>query len=378
MGNKKMKIAIDARFYRKSTGGIGRYTRALLLELSKIDHNNQYTIFLTPNDKLEYNIKAKNFIPQIVDIKHYSVAEQTKFLKILNRGDFDLVHFTNFNHPILYKKKFIATIHDLTLMLYPGGKHSLAKKIGFKLVISKAVKKAVKIISVSEATKKDLINVFKADTKKIKVIYEGIDESYKMKKQELRTKNENILKKYNITKPYLLFISQWRPHKGIVQLVESFEILKKKFKISHQLVIVGKSIPGFPEISYTIHHTPYTKDIVTPGFVAEEDLPILYQNADVFVFPSHYEGFGLPPLEAMACGTSVAASNVSCIPEILGSAAIYFDPYSPEKIAEAIYKILHSLSLKKTLIGRGLAQAEKYSWTKMAKETLDLYRNIEV
>ncbi|MCL5795420.1 MAG: glycosyltransferase family 4 protein [Patescibacteria group bacterium] len=371
-----MKIAIDARFYRKSTGGIGRYTRALLLELSRIDGKNQYTIFLTSNDKLEYDIKAKNFTVRVIDIKHYSISEQTKFLKILNQGKFDLVHFTNFNHPILYKKKFIATIHDLTLMLYPGGKYSLIKKAGFKLVITRAVKNAARVISVSEATKQDLINVLSAGPGKIEVIYEGIDDNYNVKCQMSNVKTIEILKKYNISKPYLLFISQWRPHKGIIQLVEAFKILKEKYTIPHQLVIVGKPIYNFPEIPYTIHHTPYTKDIVTPGFVAESDLPILYQNADIFVFPSHYEGFGLPPLEAMACGVPVAASNVSCIPEILGKAAIYFDPYEPADIAQKIQKIITEPNLRKKLIQDGVTQSKKYSWHKMAKETLALYRKI--
>lgn len=371
-----MNIAIDARFYRKSTGGIGRYTRALLSELSKIDHKNQYTVFLTPEDKLEYNIQAKNFREQVVDIKHYSLGEQTNFLKILNKSKFDLVHFTNFNHPILYNKKFVATIHDLTLMLYPGGKHSLIKKTGFKLVISKAVKRARKIISVSKATKNDLINVLRADPQKIEVIYEGIDQNYSVKRQALSLKPFELLTKYNITKPYLLFISQWRPHKGIIQLVEAFDILKEKYQIPHQLVIAGKPISSFPEILQAINNASHTKDIIMPGFVAEEDLPMLYQNADIFVFSSHYEGFGLPPLEAMACGTPVAASNVSCIPEILGQAAMYFDPYEPVDIADKIQQVLVDKNLQKEMTKRGLEQAKKYSWEKMAKETLAFYKKV--
>lgn len=371
-----MKIAIDARFYRNTTGGIGRYTRALLHELEKLDRDNQYTIYITPEDDAEYDLRAKNFQKVISPISHYSIAEQTKFLNILNRGKFDLVHFTNFNHPILYRGKFVITIHDLTLMLYPSfsAKRSFIKKWGLGITMKNAIKKAQKIIAISKATKKDLVKVLQADPAKIEVVYEGIDPQYNTRPIVYRLSS---LAKYKINKPYLLFISQWRPHKGILQLVEAFEILKKQFKIPHQLVIVGKPNPDFPEIPKAISHSSFVKDIITPGFVDEEDLPELYRQAELFVFPSHYEGFGLPPLEAMACGTPVVASNVSCVPEILGKAAVYFDPYEPADIA----KTVHTASTKEQknkeiMVKKGLEQARKYSWKKMAAETLEIYNNV--
>lgn len=372
-----MRIAIDARFYRKSTGGIGRYTRALLSELAKLDKINQYYIYLTKEDELEYDLIAKNFHKKIIDISHYSIAEQTKFLAELNRQKYDLVHFSNFNHPLFYRGKFIVTIHDLTLMLYPPTKkkHSIIKKIGLNLTMKNAVQRAEKIIAVSKATRNDLINVLGAKPQKIEVIYEGIDSAYKkiISNSQFSIPNE-ILKKYNIRKPYLLFVSQWRPHKGILQLIKVFEILKKNYKLKHKLVIVGKANADFPEIPYAIRHTPYAKDIVTPGFIDEKDLPELYRQASLFVFPSHYEGFGLGPLEAMACGTPVVSSSTSCMPEILDDAAIYFDPYDPSDMADKINQVLINGKLRKNLIRHGQIQLKKYSWHKMAKKTLQLYQ----
>jgi len=376
-----MKIAIDARFFRKSTGGIGRYTRALIRELAKIDHKNQYLVYLTPEDEEEYDeetknlgLKTKNFKKKIIPIVHYSVSEQTKFLKILQKDQLDLVHFTNFNHPLFYKGKFVVTIHDLTLMLYPPAKakHSQLKKFGLKLTMNNAVKKAEKVIAVSKATKKDIINVLKADKEKIDVIYEGIDEQY----QQSSVISHQSSVKYGIKKPYLLFISQWRPHKGIIQLVEAFEILKKQYRILHKLVIVGKPNSDFPEIPEAIQHSFRAKDIITPGFIAEEDLPGLYREASAFVFPSHYEGFGLPPLEAMASGVPVVASKVSCMPEILGKAAVYFDPYNPKDMAEQINKVLENAPLRRVMLKKGFHQIKKYSWAKMASDTLQVYKDV--
>ncbi len=379
-----MKIGIDARFYRKETGGIGRYTRALLEELAKIDKTNEYIVYITPEDNSEYvqtmqnsNLKSQNFRKKVIPISHYSLSEQTKFLNILKKDKLDLVHFANFNHPIFYPGKFITTIHDLTMMLYPAGKSqkSLVRKFAFARVMDSAAKNASAVIAVSKATKDDVVKVLKADPKNIEVIYEGIDKNYNAKK----TDEHNIkksLKRYNIKKPYLLFLSQWRPHKGILQLLEAFDILKQEYLIDHQLVIVGKPNNHFPEIPNAISKNKYKKDIITPGFVDEKDLPILYQNADCFVFPSHYEGFGLPPIEAMACGAVVAASNVSCMPEVLGDAAAYFDPYSPEAMAEMILKVIKSDKLKNDLRAKGLEQVKKYSWAKMAKETLELYKKV--
>ena len=379
-----MKIGIDARFYRKETAGIGRYTRALIWELAKIDQKNEYVVFITPEDEKEYDeeVRSKNFRKSVVSIKHYSLAEQTKFISVLNKEKLDIVHFLNFNHPIFYQSKFIVTIHDLTVLYFPVGRQQKDsfRRWAFKAVMNNAVKRSNKVIAVSKATKNDIIKSLNGNQEKIEVIYEGIDPNYRITYNTKPVTQERIdinnVTRYtlHVTKPYLLFLSQWRPHKGLPDLIKAFENLKSKHKIPHQLVIGGKPNPAFPEIPQAIRNSPYASEIITPGFIPEEDLPAIYAGADIFIFPSHYEGFGLPPLEAMACGTPVVAANVSCMPEILGNAAEYFVCKDIDNMAEKISNALKDKSRQKEMIELGFKQARKYSWAKMAEETLALYR----
>lgn len=372
-----MKIGIDARFYRKETAGIGRYTRGLLSNLAKLDKKNDYYIFLTPEDMKEYDIKADNFHPISIDITHYTLLEQTKFLSILNSHNFDLVHFLNFNHPILYNKPFITTVHDLTMLLFPVGRSqkSLLRKIAFKKVLTHACQKAKKVIAISEATKNDIIKYLGGKKDNIDVIYEAYDDIYN---DSLSIKEiDKVKQKYNIDKPYLLFVSQWRPHKGLPELIKSFEFLKQKYNIKEKLVITGNPNNDFPQIIDSIKKSKFSSDIVTPGFVDEKDLPILYKGTKAFIFPSFYEGFGLGPLEAMACGAPVISSKLSAMPEILGSAPLYFDPSNLFEMSEQIYKVINDEKLRKQMIDKGFIQAKKYSWIKMTKETLKLYNSID-
>ncbi len=371
-----MNIGIDARFYRSSTAGLGRYTRGLLHNLQNIDHTNQYTIFITPDDDKEYVIDSENFTKVVVPITHYTISEQTKFLNILNSYNFDLVHFLNFNHPILYNRLFVTTVHDLTMLLYPVGRSqkSLIRKIAFQKVMNHAANSATKAIAISQATKKDMVKYLHTKPENIKVIYEGYDDIYHA--DYSRNMVSLAKDRYNLVKPYILFVSQWRPHKGLPKLIQSFEILKSKYNIPHQLVITGKPNHDFPEIINSIKNSKFSADIILPGFVEEKDLPLLYAGTDAFIFPSFYEGFGLGPLEAMACGAPVISSNLSCMPEILGEAAIYFDPHDVNQMAKTIQKVLSDNKLRQNMRQKSLVQASKYSWKKMATETHALYQKI--
>lgn len=360
-----MKIGIDGRFWRASTGGIGRYTRSLLSNLLKIDRQNQYVVFITPADKKEFHLKAKNLKVVVADIGHYSLAEQTKLAKILGREKLDLIHFTNFNHPIFYRKPFVTTIHDLTMTFFPVGRKqkSAIRRHAYNAIMKHAAGKSRAVIAVSEATKKDIVKHLGGKADKIKVIYHGFDKVYH---PQFAT--------YEVAKkgPYILFVSQWRPHKGILKLLEAYKILKERYKIKEKLILVGKPNSAFPEINEAVEKSK-SLEVETPGFVAEKDLTALYQNASAFVFPSVYEGFGLPILEAMACGAPVACSKTSSMPEVGGKAVLYFDPESPEDIAQTVWKILKNPKLKKGLISKGLKQAKKFSWEKSAREHLKIY-----
>ena len=175
----------------------------------------------------------------------------------------------------------------------------------------------------------------------------------------------------------MLYIGQWRPHKNLAKLVEAFEIAKKKSKVDFQLVLGGKPDPEYSELMSKIKNSPFKKDIIRPGFIPDQDLPFWYNAATAFILPSLYEGFGLPPLEAAACGTPVLVSKVSSLPEVLGPAAEYFNPEKVDEIADSIIKIVDNPKLQKQMEKKGLGQVKKYSFEKMAKETLGVYNSIK-
>jgi len=372
-----MKIGIDARMYSSRFTGIGRYNHELIKNLLKIDQKNQYVIFLNKNEFPQFEIKNSKQVKKVLaDCKHYSWKEQINFLKILNKEKLDLMHFTHFNAPIFYKKPFVMTIHDLTLSFFPGKKMtSLLHRFAYQLTIRLNTHKAKKIIAVSQNTKKDLINLLKIKPEKITVTYEGTDPKFKL----IKNKNKlgfiaKIKTKYGLNKPFLLYTGVWRDHKNVIGLIKTFDKLIKEKNFTGNLVITGKKDSTYCEVTKTVAKLNLEKKIKLVGLVSEEDLVALYNLATIYVFPSFYEGFGLPPLEAMACGTPVAASNTSCIPEICGKEnAVFFNPYNITDMTEKIIDLIQNNQKQEKLIQNGFQHILNFSWKKMAKKTLNVY-----
>lgn len=370
-----MKIGIDARMYGYAQTGIGNYIRHLLKYIFELDKENNYVIFLSPE---EYD----NFIPPNerikkvkVGAKWYGYKEQFFLPAKLYQEKLDLMHFAHFNSPVLYFKKSVVTIHDTTPYFFPGHKmKSLLRRIGFRIVFFSSVKKATRVIAVSENTKRDIIEHFKINKDKIKVIYEGVDKQFKAITDE--EKLRRLRKKYNITEPFIFYTGVWRNHKNLVGLVKAFGILRNKHKLNYQLALGGKEDPYYPEVRAAWKKLGLEKEIIRTGFIDQKELPLFYGAAKISVIPSFYEGFGLTGLEAMACGTPVVSSNKTSLPEILGEAAIYFDPNNPAEMAEKMKLVLTDKKLYNELKEKGLKQVEKYSWEKMGKETLEIYSNI--
>jgi glycosyltransferase involved in cell wall biosynthesis len=366
-----MKIGIDCRMYSPAFTGIGRYVLELTENLQKIDHENEYVLFFNDPEFRHYKPKSERIKKVLVNAQHYSLAEQIRFPRILKKEKLDLMHFTHFNAPIFYNRPFVTTIHDLTLTLFPGQKMtSPFHRLAYHAVIKHAVKKARKVIAVSKNTKNDLKKFLGVKKDKVEVIYEGVNPEFKETKGH---RIEIVRKKYGLIKPFLLYTGVFRSHKNLVNLIKAFNILKKSYKLDSNLVITGREDKHYPEIKNTIDELKLRDDVVLPGLVPEEDLISLYSAAEVYVFPSLYEGFGLPPLEAMKCGTPVACSHASCMPEICGNAAAYFDPEDISDMAKQIHKVYTDPHLQKQLIKNGHQQVNKYSWEKMAQETLKLY-----
>lgn len=369
------KIAIDARILFKESGGLGRYAANLINELAKLDSENDYTIILTPRDEQEYTVTATNFKKLVVDIPHYSYKEQYRLPRILNREKFDLVHFTHFNHPILYHKPFVVTVHDLIMHLFPSGGQtkSVVRKLAYRLTMADA-KRARAILVPSQATKADLISMLNFPAKKIFVTEEGSEARFvPAPEKDL----EAVRKKYDLPKKYALFVSRWESYKGVTRLIEAFEQLADQFpKLG--LVICGKPAKQSPEVAAYVfdRQKKWGSRIITPGFVSDDDLNALYSGAAVYVHPSLYEGFGIMILEAFSCGVPVITSNNSSLAEVAGDAALLVDPKDVAAIAGAIKRVITEEKLASELRQKGFEREKQFSWRKMAEETLEVYRTV--
>lgn len=372
-----MRIGIDARMYSAEFTGIGRYVYELIQQLAELDKKNEYVIFMNRPEYDTFEEPNKRFRKVLVNAKHYTLKEQFRYLRVLKKAKLDLMHFTHFNAPIFYKKPSVVTVHDLTLSFYPGKKmNSAFYRAAYNLVLKSAVKHSRRVIAVSENTKQDLIEIVGTPSSKVEVVYEGVCEQFgpRGNKEQL----ERVKLKYGISKDFLLYTGVWRGHKNLVNLIKSFALIRdgaEGFDVS--LVITGEEDPYYPEVKRTVSELGLEHHVIYTGMVSEAELVALYQAAKVYVFPSLYEGFGLPPLEAMRCGTPVVASKTSCIPEICGEHnALFFDPYDPEDMANAVRKVLLDPTLQAELRECGLKHSLKFSWGKMAKETLEIYESV--
>lgn len=371
-----MRIGIDCRIFSSNFTGIGRYTHELVNELIKINNENKRThelvLFFNQPEYSNYEPPNPSVKKVLVNAKHYSLREQITFPKILKRENCDIVHFPHFNVPILYRRSYTVTIHDLTLSLYPG--HKMNKwyhRLAYHLTIKNATKKAKRVIAVSQNTKNDIVEHLHIPEEKIEVIYNGISDKFTLIEDPAIT--EKTLKKYKITKQFLLYTGVWRSHKNLPRLIEAFALLRKNIDL--QLVITGKPDPNYPEVKAAVKNYNLQDDIIFTDLVEEDELIHLYNAAHTYVFPSLYEGFGFPPLESMKCGTPVVASNRSSIPEICGPEnAVFFDPEHPEDIANKIKSLYKDADLQASLIEKGHRRASEFTWEKMGRHTYNVIK----
>lgn len=383
-----MRIGIDARFFGSIGKGLGRYTQKLIENLEKIDEKNQYVIFLRKENWDDYQPGVINFKKVLAPFLWYTLKEQTMMPRVISKEKIDLMHFPHFNVPVFYHGLFIVTIHDLILLRFPTKKATTLgsikykiKELGYKAVINWAIKKAKKVIAVSEFTKNDIVEYFKVASEKVITVYEGVDLARSNKRENDNAVDSGILKKYNITKPYLLYVGNVYPHKNIEALlaaIKKISLMSETVFGGLKLVIVCKQDYFLDRIKKQAIELGIGDRVVFAGYAPDNDLGVIYQNGELYVFPSFYEGFGLPPLEAMGEGTPVISSGATSMPEILKNAALYFDPQNVNEIVELISKILGDVNLKQQLITRGCELVKEYSWGKMARETMEIYEKCKI
>ncbi len=361
-----MKIGIDARLYGTKHRGLGRYVQKLVNGVTLADQKNQYVIFLTKDNYDEFKTDSYKVKKVVMDARWYSSKEQLIVPRVIKNQKVDLMHFPHFNVPLGYNQKFIVTIHDLIIDHFPDSRASnlpvwkyKIKLIAYKKILSHAVSKAQKIIVPSKFVKTDLMGLYQVPADKISVIYEG----YFLDK----TQESIDISRFKIKKPFLLYVGAAYPHKNLEKLINVFHQINKNKK--YQLVLVGRTDEFYQEL---IKKTD-SSDIIFTGFISDSELKGLYQQALVYVFPSLYEGFGLPPVEAQAHKLPVVASNRSSLPEVLGDSVVYFNPEDGNDMTEKIQSVLNNQTLRQELIAKGLENITRFSWERMVDETLALY-----
>ena len=369
------RIGLDLRLFGIEHGGIGRYCQELFPRILELDKENRYLLFFNKKtaafDKLKKFQKSANVEVIETHIRHYSLGEQLGFLRLLNKSNLDLVHFPNFNVPIFYKRPFVVTIHDLVHHKISGAKKNRwLSFLAYKKVIATAAKKAKQIITVSQASKKDVINLLQADSKKIKVIYEGAPLNSGIADEKV----EEVKKSYLLNKPYFLFVGVLERKKNLVNLTRGFDYFLQKYKLNMDLVIVGKMDAHYPEIKHQAMDIKAGNNLVFTGPVDDYELDALYKGAYAFVSASLHEGFGLPGVEALGFGLPLLVSNIEVFNEIYDNAAMYFNPLDPEDIGEKMYLLARDSQFYGQMQHKSFERSKFFNWEKAAEETLEVYK----
>ncbi|MBI4598641.1 glycosyltransferase family 4 protein [Candidatus Uhrbacteria bacterium] len=369
-----MRIGIDARMYgpKVGGGGLGRYVEQLVTELQAQDQENRYVLFLKKENFDACRIRNPHFEKRLADIHWYTAAEQLRLPAILHRAGVDLMHFPHWNVPLLSGIPFVVTIHDLILLEEPRSARATTldplryriKYEAYRLAVRHALQKSRRIIAVSQTTK-DAIQRFFPDVLegKIDVVYEGLTTWQKPEGAEPAPP---------VSGPFVLYVGNAYPHKNLEALLEAFVRIARS---DIHLVLAGPDDMFYARLRARAASLPLPAGVI--HFVPSPDdaaVAALYRQASLYVFPSRIEGFGLPPLEAMAQGVPVAASNRSAMPEILGDAVAYFNPTDSVDMATVIQRVLSDAGEREVLRIRGFERVKKYAWGTMAREIRDVYR----
>lgn len=350
-------LVVDARMINSS--GIGTYLENVLLRLISERPNFNITL-IGEKEVLEKRLPGV----EIIDFRSsiYGLREQIDFMRIIPKN-YELFWSPHYNIPIFIKKKLLVTVHDFFHLDMPNYVPGIEKKLYAKFMFKMVAKKANKIITVSNFSKEQSRLHLRRDSN-VCVIYNGVDHQW-----------FDLDKETKRVKPYILFVGNVKPHKNLKNLIKAYELLKND--IEEDLVIVGKKEGFITGDSYISNlNSDLLSRITFTGYVDDNELKTWVSNATALVFPSIYEGFGLPPLEAMACGTPVITSNSASLPEVCSNAAVYFDPYNIENIASKIKNTLLNEKLLKVLSVKGREQAMKFTWEESMRKHLNVIEEL--
>jgi len=363
-----VRIGFDATILTRPLTGVGVYTARLVEALARTARFDEVFIFAHKplfglSDELPVNIVSRRS-------PNAHIFVQFILPRLLKEYDIDVLHGPNFYLPLISKTPSVVTVHDLSAQLFPeqhSHKHRLSQKL-----LRPSLKKADRIIAVSEATARDIEGFWSGVKNKVKIVYNGIDSDFKPASDD---KISKIRKQYRLPEKFVLFVGTLEPRKNVARLVEAYSDARDNLD-GAKLVIAGGKGWLFDEIFTKVEKLGISDEVLFTGYIPREDLPALYSAAEVFCYPSLYEGFGFPPLEAAACGTPVLTSNRSSIPEIMNDAALLVNPESIEEISRGLVRLFRDDGLRKDLIERGQERASMFNWKKTALKTLAIYKNL--
>jgi glycosyltransferase involved in cell wall biosynthesis len=372
-----MRVAIDIR--KIDEFGVGTYIWNLIRNIAAIDHGTEYLLLGSDRKFSELGPLPPNFRLLYQQDDNTFWRNQCSIPLSLRRSQVDVVHVPHYEAPILVPSRLVVTVHDCVHLMFPHDNASKFQNYRSYLHTKKVVETAEHVVAVSESTKEDLINIFNLPDSKISVIYNALDE--RSAHDHTPEERRQVLERYQMKDPFILYSGKIRPHKNVHRLIEAFAVLKMELSDDPRyqnlkLIIIGDELSKHQYLRLTVVRSGMQQDVRFFGFVAHPILRVFYQSAVLFAFPSLYEGFGLPPLEAMAHHTPVIASNTSSMPEVLEDAAVLVNPENVFDIARGMKLILSDDEVRQRLIQRGVEQVRKFSWRDAAEKVVKTYRRV--
>jgi glycosyltransferase involved in cell wall biosynthesis len=367
--HRNVRIGIDAR--KLHDFGIGTYIRNLLRHLGRLDRETEFVVFGRPEDRETLSAIGENFRPVVESSANYSIAEQVRIPLALKREGVTLFHAPHYVLPPLVRCRSVVTIHDCIHLMFPQYLPNRMALAYARTSIGLAARRATRVMTVSESSKRDILRFVDVEPDRIDVIYNAYDERFGIEPGEDDV--VRVRERYQLHDEFVLYAGNVKPHKNLERLIDAFSLVRKRGLDHLKLVLIGDEISRYAALRRAVHQHQLHKYVRFLGYLPQETLAVMYRLAGVFVFPSLYEGFGLPPLEAMASGTPVVTSNVSSLPEVAADAAVLVDPYDPGAIADGIERVLTNEDLRADLRRRGLARARQFSWEQSVRRVREIY-----
>lgn len=361
--------------------GVGTYIRNVVRTLARLDHDGKYFLIGSPDKVAEFGALPPNFVTVNLAGGDDTVKGNLAFRAIVRKLECDVVHIPHlFWIPRGLSCPYVLTVHDLLDHMYGSRNASTFRRNLHFHLTRRVLRKSARVIAVSQFTKNEIEKLLAIPDKRIEVVHNAIDERF-LHGHATDADRDLIAQRYQVNYPFILYAGAIRPHKNVVRIIEAFSALKSELQKEQQyldlkLIIIGDDLSSHPRLRRTVVRGGVQNDVRFLGFVPIDVLRIFYDVAKIFVFPSLYEGFGLPPLEAMAHGTPVVTSNTSSLPEVAGGAALLVNPENVFEIRRGLQRVLLDVALRERMKQRGYEQAQRFSWTTSVSRILEIYREV--